>query len=849
MMMKRISVLLLVLLMLGGMAVTASAYDSYKEYWESQPEISVGDCLSLNLQMGEQVAYRFIAPETGTYVMWDESYPGDRSWLSVMDTSLNIVSTHNFGRSQFNAVAGETYLVSIMLNNPSGYEGQPLIVHLEKGVPATSINPEYSSYVGFVGESVDIKCSVSPANGIIDGEWKIGKPEMAYISSLYSQEFTYSFSARYAGKTSVTYTNGNGKQAVCTITFRDFEPITLGSGKAVTVAPGDAVGFKFDPAEAGYYYFLRSGPIDETGKLDYCIMCRDPEGYGNGRQNPGANELSIAVAADEHVLIMFTNHSEQTYSGTFSVVKGVKATSLTIEPFELEVGKHRFAWSSFGPEYSAKESLTWTSSNPDVLQISFEDPYAYACYVRAIAEGTAVLTATSESGLKASYTVRVGDKQMLVLDQPNTVTVSQGAQESTFEFTPTESGYYHFNHNASSAASVIVTKDGSTVGGEYFTSGKDGTVVWLDAGTAYQVHSRYQSNTATGTYQITASRINTVQTGWVQCNGIWFYCQNGKLASGWIRSGNYWYYLRPNGGMLTGWQKLSGKWYYLGTNGVMQTDWKQIGGKNYFFGEDGAMRTGWAKDDGEWFYMGTDGARQTGWVTVNNLKYFLDPYARSGWCLVEGKWYYFRPSGSMITGWYNVDGEWYYLGNDGAMQTGWVSSGGKWYYMNKSGVMQTGWVKVGNYWYYMASDGTMHTGWLTLNGNQYYMTGSGAMETGLTKIGSKYYYFSTGGIKQTGWQTINGVRHLFGSDGAAVSGWYQSGKDWYYLKANGAVSTGWVNDGRYWYYMNGSGAMQTGWVKDGNYWYYMNKSGVMVTGTQVINGKTYKFNSSGVWIG
>ncbi|WP_317845671.1 C40 family peptidase [Bacillus sp. S3] len=130
----------------------------------------------------------------------------------------------------------------------------------------------------------------------------------------------------------------------------------------------------------------------------------------------------------------------------------------------------------------------------------------------------------------------------------------------------------------------------------------------------------YYANTYIG-----SKRIENNNSYWNYSGGKWYYYENNKMKTGWIKDNGTWYFLEQNGQMKTGWINNGGHWYYLASSG--------------------AMVTGWIYPDGNWYYLKASGEMATGWVYSN------------------GKWYFLTSNGSMAKNTV-IDG--YVVGNDGA---------------------------------------------------------------------------------------------------------------------------------------------------------------------------------------
>lgn len=108
-------------------------------------------------------------------------------------------------------------------------------------------------------------------------------------------------------------------------------------------------------------------------------------------------------------------------------------------------------------------------------------------------------------------------------------------------------------------------------------------------------------------------KVLVIKNGWELEDGKYYYYQNNKKVTGWVKSGNSWYYLTPGSGhMVTGWKEIGGKWYYFAPSGDMQTGWKYLGGEWYYLRKSGDMVTGWEKIDEKWYYFYSSGAMAHG---------------------------------------------------------------------------------------------------------------------------------------------------------------------------------------------------------------------------------------------
>ena len=738
--------------------------------------ITAGKPLQVSAQAGVecQYSYTFTAPKTATYVVWNDAWEGS-VYIDIDDANGYYVAG-NSERCQFAAEKGATYTINLQVWSYNESVTKATI-NLKEAVPVTSLSFRQATYTGFMGgeyNNVYIDGTVQPLDGLVNGTWTISNPDVAELLYSDDEDFYAAFTLKSPGTTTITFTNSNGVKASCTIVVKDLKTIAMGDSPRFTVAPGETEGFVFTAPADGYYYVDRDPGNALSYSEDLEILVEGDlysEEWGDyGGRTAHVSRIDVGLKKGQKYSITIKNLGSTTVSGNLEIHKAVPATSMKILGDDVAAeGYYHYYSVEIGPDYAIPESITWTSSNSSVLKIT--EQWSEGCEVEAVGTGTAVLTAKTASGLKATFTVEVvkdeefeynGKDYPLTLNKANAIIIDEPGGWMYYGFTPSSSGYYYIQHDADEWAVAGVFEEFSDVAGTGFYGDKvGGFAVWLEAGKPYIVYSYFYDETSVGTYNIYVSRMASKTNGWHQQGDDWFYYKNGKLVTGWQKIDGKWYYFRQSLRMATGLAEIDGKWYYL--NNEMKTGWQQIDGKWYFFGTDGIMQTGWIQVSGKWYYMNSSGVMQTGWQQIG------------------GKWYYMNSSGAMQTGWVQVGGKWYYLNSD--MKTGWVQDGGKWYYLNSSGVMQTGWVQVSGKWYYLKSD--MKTGWQKIDGSWYYLKSE--MKTGWQQIGGSWYYLGSNGIMRTGWQFI--------------------GNSWYYLGTNGIMVTGTHTIDGVTYTFNSSGAM------------------------------------------
>ena len=299
----------------------------------------------------------------------------------------------------------------------------------------------------------------------------------------------------------------------------------------------------------------------------------------------------------------------------------------------------------------------------------------------------------------------------------------------------------------------------------------------------------------------------TMKNGWTNCQGSWYYYQNGIAYTGFVGA----YYV------------IDGK---MVSNRIVE--WK---GKRYYVGEDGKYLVNTWCNDG-YSYATEDGS-----------------LVCSEWKTIDGKQYYFYWEGVLYPYFYYGKGvytkEGAYLSPDGYAQ-GWQLIDGIYYYKEENQFIRNQSKKIKGDWYLFDAHGNMVTGFSSpeIIGYDTY-----------TYDDAKFYYGADGKrVNYIGWQKIDGNWYYFNSKSEAVDGWnIINGTKYYFGKTNHFMYTGYKVISGELYYFNASGACQgvdntfTGWHQQDGDWYYIQK-GHVTTGTIAVDGRLYGFDSNGVWI-
>lgn len=370
----------------------------------------------------------------------------------------------------------------------------------------------------------------------------------------------------------------------------------------------------------------------------------------------------------------------------------VATITLSATNIELGIGGTRGLSATISPSNETNKAVTWSSSNAAVATVNANG------VITAIAEGTAIITATATdgSGVSASCTVTV--KPALVssirLSATNVTLDVDDSYQLTATVKPSNVGNKNVTWSSSDANIATVDRNGVV------TAHKSGTV----------------TITATANDGSGISESCTVSVNKILVSKITLSSKSLKLKVGDTKTLKA--TVKPTDAETkkVKWKSSNSKIAKVNSKGkvtalkagkvtITATATDGSGVKVKCTITVTKPKNGFVKKDGKKYYYKND-KKQKGWIEN------------------KGCWYYANSSGEVVTGWLCDGGCWYYMDADGAMTTGWIYDGA-WYYMNSSGTMATGWVYDGANWYYMDSAGLMVTGVQYIDGVRYVFNDSG----------------------------------------------------------------------------------------------------------------------------
>lgn len=335
--------------------------------------------------------------------------------------------------------------------------------------PATGVSLNYDKKDIFVGDSMTLVATVSPA----DATNKLVKwSSDSEIASVTSDGVV---TANRSGTAVITATTVDGDyKAECTLTL-----LQRATGVAI-----DKTEIKFNRGE--------------TYQLNATVLPEDC--YNKNYKWTSANE-EIATVDDTGLVtgiapgeVVLTCTSEE--SGVCSTVKVTvhePVTEVTISETEFTVytpDTHKLGF-TIAPENASDKSVTWTSSDESVLTVSEDGT------VTAIKKGVATVTVTSnDTGVKAECNVTVLTGVNEIITQEDAYSVHENTSKKIS---------WSFNPEEVDTPDVRLESSDESI----FTVAEDGTITGISLGKAELTITSLQNTDAVKKVEITVTRAVT----------------------------------------------------------------------------------------------------------------------------------------------------------------------------------------------------------------------------------------------------------------------------------------------------------------------------------------------------
>ena len=454
--MKQFAKKMLAIIVIAALIASCNiSYITYKpviaiadaEMFAGAATIYAGDTITAEItKKGAQVYYKFVPGESDTYVFYSSSDEDTYGYLydsegNVLTTDDDTGNGNNF-KVQYFLEAATTYYFGC------SYCSEDVIgafdVTLVKIQKAESIKLDKTYIEGNIFENYYFGVYFSP-EGCAEENYTFSSSneEIAYVTSYGNLTF------RAPGTAVITVTSASGLTDSAAVIVK--EPIELTEeNEAVFVFDGDndytMQTFRFTPEADGQYLFISLSDYYYPSAALY-----DSNGnyLGSSYRNNGDFNLRSELTAGNTYYLNVNCYNDEYDRENFNVkvVKLVPAESMeitdkdSVDPslfnsFNLET--------TFGPEYSIRENVTWSSSDESVATVDDGG------YVVIRGTGDVTITATSENGLTDSVSFTVKLDGALEKDKAYRVSPEESSRSLVYSFTPDEDGIYSFSSASNS---------------------------------------------------------------------------------------------------------------------------------------------------------------------------------------------------------------------------------------------------------------------------------------------------------------------------------------------------------------------------------------------------------------
>ncbi len=348
---------------------------------------------------------------------------GEKAFGYTINSNYEDERILDFTIQGYKGTTAETYA------NENGFK----FVALKDTVNPTSIKLNKTSVTLGVGEIVTLTKTVTPSNASTSYTWSSSNTSVATVSS--SGKIT----AKKAGTANITVKTSNGKTATCKVTVKKApSKISLNKTK-ITVGVGET----FD--------FNSSLP---SGTASYSVK------YTSNNTSVATVKASGGIMTAKKAgtaVITATTYNGKKVSCTVTVKNAPSKISLNKTKLTVGVGE-TFDFNSSLPSGTASYSVKYTSNNSSVATVK-----SSGGIMTAKKAGTAVITATTYNGKKATCTVTVKNAPSKISLNKTKVTLRVGQTFDLNSSLPSGTASYSVKYTSNNTSVATVKSSGGLV--------------------------------------------------------------------------------------------------------------------------------------------------------------------------------------------------------------------------------------------------------------------------------------------------------------------------------------------------------------------------------------------------
>ena len=350
--------------------------------------ITLGQAQAVVVNDETPAILQFIPTKSGYYGFYSYNSLGYDPYGYIMDGAQNLLvqgddteDSMDFFMSCY-MTAGDTYYLAATCY--SG--GATYTVQIKELSAPTSLTFDRSTYAGSIGTCLYPQLTFYPLDSAQEDVTFASSNEKVVQIDDYGDFFL-----GMPGTATVTATSASGLTATCTVTVEMPEALALDTPWTLDAALGEQY-LRFTAPTAGWY-----GIHSEGDEIDPAveILSANLEGITNDEDTLPDNNFFAPVYLEANQLCYFSFRAyNNTGTAQVTLQKLSAATNIDLSTDKLTGYVDTVCWLNTvsEPQVSIPETLTWHSSNEDVVYVDDTGSVSF------LQPGNAVITVTSETG-------------------------------------------------------------------------------------------------------------------------------------------------------------------------------------------------------------------------------------------------------------------------------------------------------------------------------------------------------------------------------------------------------------------------------------------------------------------
>ena len=500
-------------------SISASCVVTVSDPEEIQPGFS------REVEIQDEVRFRFVAPKAARYRFWVEGDPYHTSISTIYEENYKPGdSPYASPGNPFNAEEGTAYIISVKSYIWNSGPDK-ITLHLDECVPLQSLELITGGNTFDVGGLIHVRVIPHPGNADeiktltaeIDGECIELQSKNVNTSAT---QFTTIGTAVKPGTATLTVTSDSGISASVPLTVLESEAITVGDAREVTLQPGEQLRYSFAAEQEGCYVFHDAANTWSPLQFSiYYVEYSARVGAGQGRaeyiaqpglkltlvvENPTDSPLTTRIALEEEAAL--------------------SSILLSKEEITCAAGSTLTVRANTEPGNAPMSNLRWSVDDSSVASII--DKQAGNVTLACEKAGTAVLTATigdvtasciihvvSEQGPISSGTC--GENLTWTLTEDGTLTIS-GTGDMTNYLRP-EIPWYSYR---SQIVSVFIESGVTSIGDWAFDGCGDLTSIAIPDGVTSIGAGAFENCSSLTSLTIPSSVVSIGNWAFYRCSGL-----------------------------------------------------------------------------------------------------------------------------------------------------------------------------------------------------------------------------------------------------------------------------------------------------------------------------------------